>query len=249
MPNSQPYRGGGDADLAAVGSLIADRSRCRILLALADGRCLPASMLATEAGVRASTASSHLGKLVDAGLLITQTRGRYRYYTLAGPHVGHLIETLAGLAPAQPVQSLREGTRAHALRRARTCYDHLAGRLGVQVTEALTARGWLDGLDATRQPTPARSSGTADAVTATVTRQGRRQLTALGVVLPDSDAVRCCVDWTEQRPHLAGPHGRALLDRLFDLDWLRRASTHRAVLVTDTGRRGLHDLLELDAPA
>jgi DNA-binding transcriptional ArsR family regulator len=131
----------GDADLAAIGSLVADRARCRILLALADGRALPASVLASEAGVAASTASSHLGRLVDAGFVTVAARGRYRYYRLAGPEVAALIEDVGRLAPSEPVRSLRQGTRAHALRRARTCYDHLAGRLGVAVTEGLVRCG------------------------------------------------------------------------------------------------------------
>src|SRR5436309_11961186 len=112
----------GDTDLAALGAVLAERARSRILLALGDGRALPASVLASEAGVAASTASGHLARLVDAGLLAVEPDGRHRYYRLAGPEVGRLIETLARVAPAAPVRSLREGTRAHALRRARTCY-------------------------------------------------------------------------------------------------------------------------------
>ena len=135
--------GRGDADLAALGAVLADRARVRILLALGDGRALAASVLAAEAGVSTSTASSHLARLVDAGLLVVTARGRYRYYRLAGPSVGELIETLARLCPTAPVRSLREGTRAHAVRRARTCYDHLAGRLGVDLTAALISSGLL----------------------------------------------------------------------------------------------------------
>jgi DNA-binding transcriptional ArsR family regulator len=121
----------GDADLAALGAVLGDRARARILLALGDGRALAASVLASEAGVAASTASAHLARLVDAGLLAVTVQGRHRYYRLAGPQVAELIEVLARVAPAAPVRSLREGTRAQALRAARTCYDHLAGRLGV----------------------------------------------------------------------------------------------------------------------
>lgn len=249
MSNGQDPGRTGDADLAFVGSLLADRSRCRILAALADGRCLPASMLAAEAGVRASTASSHLSKLVEAGLLTTQTRGRYRYYSLSGPSVGELIETMARFAPGQQIRSLRDGTRARSLRRARTCYDHLAGSLGVAVTDALGARGWLDGLDSRQPPAPTRAAGASDGVAATLTLRGREQLTAIGVVVPNRDTVRCCLDWTEQRPHLAGPHGRALLDRLFELDWVRRAPQHRALLVTKAGRHGLRELFNIDVPA
>ena len=110
--------GGGDVDMAAVGRLLADRGRCRILLALADGRALPASVLASEAGVRASTASEHLRKLTERGLIEVIPTGRYRYYRLRGPDVARLVEVIGRLAPTQPVRSLREGTRAHALRLA-----------------------------------------------------------------------------------------------------------------------------------
>src|SRR5690349_22086118 len=137
----------GDADIAALGSVLGERSRARMLMALGDGRALPATVLAAEAGVAASTASGHLGRLVEAGLLAVTVQGRHRYYRLAGPEVGELIETLARIAPAAPVRSLREGTRAHALRTARTCYDHIAGRLGVELMQALIARGAVSGGD------------------------------------------------------------------------------------------------------
>src|SRR4029079_15741561 len=156
---------GGDADIAAVASLLADPARCTVLLALDDGRALPASVLADEAGISRPTASSHLRKLTDAGLLVVETHGRHRYYRLAGPEVGALVEHLVRLAPSRPVRSLREGTRAARLRSARpwvflreaarsarlrsarTCYDHLAGRLGVQIMGSLLDREVLIGGD------------------------------------------------------------------------------------------------------
>src|SRR5580704_18246610 len=110
----------GDADIAAVGELLANPGRCRMLLALDDGRALPASRLAAEAGVTPATASSHLSKLLAAGLLTVEPNGRHRYYRIAGPRVGQLIEILAQLSPAAPVRSLRQGSRAQALREART---------------------------------------------------------------------------------------------------------------------------------
>src|SRR2546429_4485778 len=127
----------GDADLAAVGRLLAEPARTRMLLALDDGRALPASVLAAEAGVAPSTASEHLATLVEGGLLRVEPQGRHRYYFLRGPEIGALIEAVAAVAPPQRVRSLRPGTRAAALRAARTCYDHLAGRLGVAVFDAL----------------------------------------------------------------------------------------------------------------
>src|SRR4051812_2152057 len=137
----------GDADLAALGAVLGERARARMLLALGDGRALPASLLASEAGAAPSTASVHLARLVDAGLVTVTSQGRHRYYRLAGPHVAELIEVLARLSPTAPVRSLREGTRAQALREARTCYDHLAGRLGVAVMRALIDAGSISGGD------------------------------------------------------------------------------------------------------
>jgi DNA-binding transcriptional ArsR family regulator len=232
----------GDTDLAAVGAVLSDPARCRVLLALGDGRSLCASVLAEEAGVTASTASAHLAKLVDAGLLTVTRRGRFRYFTLAGPQVAELIETVAKLAPAQPVRSLRQGTRAHAVRRARACYDHLAGRLGVSLAEAMLASGMLAGdnsvdFDSTSDSRPVGSVRDGDGLT--LTAPGRDALIELGVAVPKSDHVRCCIDWTEQRHHVSGAHGRAMLSRFIDLGWLRRATAGRAVYVTDSGATGL----------
>jgi DNA-binding transcriptional ArsR family regulator len=146
-------RMGGDTDIAAVGALVADPGRSQILLALDDGRALPAGRLALEAGVSAVAASSHLAKLTDAGLLTVEPHGRFRYDRLAGPEVGALIEALQRVAPRQPIRSLRQGTRAKALRDARTCYDHLAGRLGVAVMSTAGVHGLREtfDLDLTRQ--------------------------------------------------------------------------------------------------
>lgn len=154
----------GDADLASVGALLAEPARAKVLLALSDGRSLPASMLAAEAGVAASTASHHLARLVDGGLIDVSARGRHRYYALAGLHVAELLEAAARVAPPQPITSLREGTRAHALRYARRCYDHLAGRLGVAVAESLEREGFVVGTDAAYTVTDAgsRSSPSSD---------------------------------------------------------------------------------------
>src|SRR5438128_10800351 len=123
----------GDADLAAVGTLLAEPARVRMLAALGDGRALPASALAAEARVAPSTASGHLAKLVAGGLLAVESRGRRRYFTLHGPEVAEVLEAIARIAPREPVRSLGQATRAEALRVARTCYDHLPGRLGAAV--------------------------------------------------------------------------------------------------------------------
>ena len=236
----------GDADIAALGAVFAEPARARILLALGDGRALAASVLAGEAGVAASTASGHLGKLVDAGLLEVLPQGRHRYYRLAGPHVGELLEALARVAPAGPVRSLRQGTQAEALRTARTCYDHLAGRLGVAVFGALLDAGHVTGGDGTHDPVAAhedRLSAPGRDLDYRLTPSGRAKLTDLGVELPESDALRYCVDWSEQRHHMSGATGRALAARLLELRWIRRADRGRAVFVTDLGRRELRNVL------
>jgi DNA-binding transcriptional ArsR family regulator len=239
----------GDADIASVAALLADPRRCKVLFALDDGRALPASVLASEAGIAASTASGHLAKLVDGGLLAVTVHGRNRYYRLAGPHVGALLETLAAVAPPAPVRSLRESTRAHALRAARSCYDHLAGRLGVEVTDALVREGVLHVAgDPGAEPDPPVGHGRE--LTVTVTDKGREWLSDFALPDPRAAAsgrgVRYCVDWSEQRPHVAGWFGRGLLTRLVDLDWVRRAERGRALRVTPAGRAGLRDRLGLD---
>jgi DNA-binding MarR family transcriptional regulator len=212
-----------------------------MLLALGDGRALAASVLANEAGVAASTASGHLSRLVDARLVDVLPQGRHRYYRLAGPQVGELLEVLARLAPAGPVRSLRQGTQAEALRTARTCYDHLAGRLGVAIFGALLDAGHVVGGDGRHDPARAvhdRLSARGRDVDYRLTPSGREALARLGVE-PETDGVRYCVDWSEQRHHLSGAVGRAVAARLLELRWIRRADSGRAVFVTDLGRREL----------
>jgi DNA-binding transcriptional ArsR family regulator len=242
----------GDTDLAAVGTVIAEPARAKVLLALADGRSLAASVLAVEASVAPSTASHHLAKLVDAGLIIATPRGRHRYFTLAGPRVAELIEAVARIAPAQPITSLRQGTRAHAVRYARRCYDHLAGRLGVAVTDALRGHGVLagrDGLVDHDHVTAQRPAGdVGDPIGYTVTEHGATTLAELGVYAQPGDLVRCCLDWTEQRDHIAGPLGRGLLSRLLDLGWLTLDPATRAVRLTHAGRIHLPDHLGVQLP-
>jgi DNA-binding transcriptional ArsR family regulator len=241
----------GDVDIAALASLLADPTRCKVLLALDDGRALPASVLADEAGIGRPTASSHLGKLTDAGLLTVETHGRHRYYRLAGPEVGELLEQLARLAPPTPVRSLREGTKAARLRSARTCYDHVAGRLGVQVMGSMLDRDVLVGGDGRYDPDrdghDALSSPGHD-IRYELTDTGRHFLTGVGIELPTGrrPLVRYCVDWTEQRHHLSGGLGRAVFDRFLNAGWVKRVPRERALTVTDAGRAALADTFGID---
>lgn len=223
----------GDTDLTVVGALLAEPARAKVLLALADGRSLAASVLAAEAGVAASTASYHLARLVDAGLITAAARGRHRYFTLGGPRVAELIEAVARVAPPQQITSLRQGTRAHAVRYARRCYDHLAGRLGVAVADALQEQGVLVVRD---------GSGY------TVTEHGADTFAELGIEARCGDVARRCLDWTEQRHHIAGTLGRALMTRLLDGGWLSRDSSTRAVRLTDAGRANLPQRLGVRLP-
>jgi DNA-binding transcriptional ArsR family regulator len=245
----------GDADLAAVASAVADRRRAAILLALLDGRALPATVLATEAGVAPSTASEHLSRLLDAGLVAVEVSGRHRYYRLAGREVAAMLESVARLAPAMQVRSLRQGSRAAAMRSARLCYDHLAGRLGVALMAALLEGGVIAGGDGSHAPHHEdRLAAPGREIDYQLTDDGRQRLRDLGVdlaVRTRRPLVRYCVDWSEQRHHLAGALGAAIAARMLDLDWVRRMRGTRALKLTDAGRHGLrHELgVELEAQA
>jgi DNA-binding transcriptional ArsR family regulator len=238
----------GDADIASIGALVADPGRARILLALGDGRALAASVLADEAGVAASTASAHLSRLVKGGMLRVERHGRHRYFRLAGPEVGDLIEALARISPPAPVRSLKQGSGAHAVRFARTCYDHLAGVLGTQLMHALLEREVLTGGNGVFDPGSAR----ADRLSAPgydfdyrLTPAGVSELKAFGIdfdaLPPRRPLIRYCVDWSEQRHHLAGSLGAAIATRMLDLGWVRRASRSRAVHLSDAGYAGLRE--------
>lgn len=237
----------GDADIAKVGALFADPARSRILLALGDGRALPASVLSDEAGVAPSTASAHLSKLLDGGLLKVEPHGRHRYFRLAGPEIGELMEALARVSPAAPVRSLRQGTKANAVRYARTCYDHLAGVLGTGLMQAMLDRGLLAGGDGTFDPERAhqdRLSAPGFDLDYRLTERGVSELDAFGIDLEALRArrrplIRYCVDWSEQRHHLAGALGAAIAARMLELGWIVRAHRGRAVHVTATGAHGL----------
>ncbi len=247
----------GDADIASIGALIADPGRARILLALGDGRALPASVLADEAGVAASTASAHLGKLVKGGMLRVERHGRHRYFRVSGPEVGELIEALARISPPAQVRSLKQGSKAQAVRFARTCYDHLAGILGTQLMEAMLENELLTGGDGVFDPDAARDDRLAAPgfdLDYRLTTSGVRELKSFGIdfdaLPPRRPLIRYCVDWSEQRHHLAGSLGAAMATRMIDLGWVRKADRSRAVHVSDIGYDGLreHFGVELATP-
>ena len=214
-----------DAEISTPAALIGDPTRAAFLTALCNGRALPASELAQRAGVSASTASVQLAKLVEGGLLETERNGRHRYYRLADPSIASAIESLAVIAPRRPASSLKQARVGSELQAARTCYDHLAGALGVALFEALQRQRLL---------TPELE----------VASRGAKRFRELGIALDElagqrRPLARRCLDWTERRHHLAGSLGAALADRCFELGWLERLPSNRAVRVTDKGRRGL----------
>ncbi len=250
MPDPHPLKH--QTDIARAAALIADPSRAVMLKCLADGRALPASALAAEAAVSAATASVHLAKLVEGGFVTVAQRGRHRYYRLAGPDIGAALEVLALVAPPLPITSLKESNRTNALYRSRTCYDHLAGQLGVALLQALLDRGVLTGHDGVHRPDEAvrdRLSSYGHDFRYELTDSGRNQLRELGIdtdrLPPRRPAIRYCVDWSEHRHHLAGGLGAVLTARLFDLDWVRWGVGPRLVHLTEQGTAGLERSLGL----
>jgi DNA-binding transcriptional ArsR family regulator len=213
-------------NIARVAALIGDPARAEILTALVAGRALTATELASVAGVTKQTVSAHLAKLVDARLLAVQAQGRHRYFRLAGRDVARLLESLMGVAFRTGAVRLVTGPREPALRKARVCYDHLAGELGVLAYDGLVARGWL----VDRAGSVFLSNAGADGLAAfgvdpALAARERRTF------------CRPCLDWGERRHHLGGALGTALLDRLYALRWARRAADSRLVVFTPRGEQ------------
>lgn len=211
-------------DIAATAALIGDPARANILTALMSGKALTASELAGEAGVRLPTASSHLRKLEDGGLISCRKSGRHRYYSLTGDEVAKVLEALMGLAAGSGHLRTRTGPKDAALRRARVCYNHLAGEMGVQMFRSMQAQGHL------------RREGDQ----LLLTGSGRAFVSGLGIdlaSLPRSKAPLCreCLDWSARRSHLAGQLGRALLAQFIANGWARREEGSRAVSFTPKG--------------
>ncbi|MGO4616868.1 ArsR/SmtB family transcription factor [Nocardia sp. 2YAB30] len=232
-----PTRG---AELAGLATLLADRTRADMCLALIDGQAWTAGELARHAGVAPSTATEHLDRLLDGGLLIERRQGRHRYVQLAGPHVAELLETMVAHLgpPGAAVTGLRTVSVAAALARGRTCYDHLAGRLGVAVTGAMIARGLLDD-----------DGGFVLTATGLAWLTGPIGVDPAALRATRRPVVRPCLDWTERRTHLGGSAGAQLCRRLRDLAWITRVGTGRAVRVTPEGEAGLADALGIDPAA
>lgn len=217
-------------DIASVASLIGDRARATMLMCLMAGRSHTATELARAANVTKQTASSHLSKLVDAHLLAVESIGRHRYFRLADHDVGTVIEHLTGLAERTGARQIDSGPKDPAMRKARVCYDHLAGELGVLVFDSLTQQGCLRAGD----------EGL------TLTSEGERFCGSIGIDLAAMERRRrplClpCLDWSVRRHHLAGALGGALLSRFFALGWAHPKKGTRIVLFSAVGERSLRN--------
>jgi DNA-binding transcriptional ArsR family regulator len=226
-------------DFADTAALLSDPGRAAILIALMDGKALPAGQLAMIANVAPQTASSHLTKLVDGRLLAVEQQGRHRYYRLANNEVAHAVEALMAVAPRPKQLSQKAAFGCHpdnSLVYARTCYSHLAGRLAVAIAETLLQRELL-----VRQEPKLFA----------LTQRGREWFAQLGIETVDREIndprfATCCLDWTERRHHIAGHLGSAMLARLRELKWIAPVRGSRAVRVTLEGERKLWELLRVN---
>lgn len=222
--------------IAEIAALVGDPARATMVSALLDGRALTASELAFAARITPQTASTHLAKLTEAGLLSVVRLGRHRSFRLASPTVADMIDGIVAVALEKRPRYRPLSRQARALSAARICYDHLAGRLSVDLTESFVTREYV-----------VLDDGAAEFTTA-----GTRFLTGFGIELPTLRSTRrhfcrLCLDWTERRPHIAGAVGAAITKRYFDLGWMERMKGSHAVVVTPLGRRGFQKTFGIDA--
>ena len=223
-----------DVRIAEVAALVGDPARANILAALMGGQALTAGELVQAAGVSPQTTSGHLGKLTDGRLIARIKQGRHRYYRIATPRVAEMLEGIMAVIADSPPRHRPASKLDDAMRNARTCYDHFAGKLGVGITDALCVRGHLVLTDEGGE----------------ITDNGVTFLQEFGVDLAAARSrrrifCRPCLDWTERRPHLGGTVGAVLAQRCFDLKWLQRMRVSRALIITPAGRRGLNDTFGL----
>jgi DNA-binding transcriptional ArsR family regulator len=216
--------------IAEIAALVGDPARASMASALLDGGALTASELAVAARITPQTASTHLAKLTEAGLLSAVRNGRHRYFRLASPTVADMIDGIVAVALERRPRYRPLSQQARALSAARICYDHLAGRLSVDLTDAFIARKYV----------------VLDGEAAEITTAGTRFLTEFGIELPTLGSTRrhfcrLCLDWTERRPHIAGAVGAAITKRCFDLGWMERMKRSHAVIVTPLGWRGFQE--------
>lgn len=221
-------------DFSYVAKLMADSSRAAMLEALLGLDGLPANELARKADVTLQTASSHLSKMVEGKLIRVEKHGRHRYYSLANTDVARAIETLIVIAPPVRIRSLKDSSRAEKIKIARTCYDHLAGRLGVKLTEAFIVKGYM----------------IEEEDNFSVTEEGETFFRDFGIDLDTlrnkrRHFARKCLDWSERRYHLAGSLGHAVLLKLLELNWIEKLPD-RAVKITIEGKEKLYNILGIE---
>ena len=217
--------------IAEAAALIGDPARANMLVALLGGRAMTATELGLEAHVAPSTASGHLAKLVGGKLVCVTASGRHRYYRLASPHVAQVLEELMSLSSDGPSRHRPKSRCDEAMARARTCYDHLAGKLGVALADSLVSR----------QQIIMNDEG------AVLTEAGRAFLQGLGVSFEPHRRsrralCRTCLDWSERRWHIGGRIGAAIAERCFDLDWTQRQADSRAITISPAGIRAFDEL-------
>jgi DNA-binding transcriptional ArsR family regulator len=223
-----------DARIAEIAALVGDPARTNILAALMGGRALTAGELVHAAGVSPQTTSGHLGKLTNGRLIACVKQGRHRYYRIATPRVAEMLESIMAVVADAPPRYRPRSKLDDAMRDARTCYDHFAGKLGVGITDALCALGHV---------TLSEEGGE-------LSEKGMVFFEKFGIDLAAARSrrrifCRPCLDWTERRPHLGGTVGAVLAQRCFDLKWVQRTQDSRALIVTPAGRRGLTDTFGL----
>lgn len=222
-------------NMAEIASLLGETSRATMLASMMDGRFHTASELAYMAAIKPQTASFHLAKLVEGKLVKVEKQGRHRYFQLADEEIAHLLESFLAISPPPEVRSLKQSSQMKLLQGARTCYDHLAGKLGVQLTESLVNAGYLQ-------------LGEKEFL---ITSKGAHFFTDFGLDLDDLKRKRrsfshACLDWSERRYHLAGSLGQGILTHLLSLGWVTRVPSIRAIKVTEKGRAGFKEVFQLD---
>ena len=219
--------------IAEIAGLVGEPARATMLSALLDGRALTATELAYAARVTPQTASTHLAKLTAAGLLAPLKDGRHRYFRLASPRVVQMLDAIMGVALEHRPRYRPLSRQARELQDARVCYDHLAGRLSVDLAEFFTSRGLIVFEDEAAQ----------------ITLEGLKFLADFGIDLSEGTKrrhlCRACLDWTERRPHIGGVAGAALAKRCFDLGWIERMKNSRAINITDLGKQGFSEIFEI----
>lgn len=222
-------------NMAEIAALLGETSRATILASMMDGRFHTASELAYMAAIKPQTASFHLAKLVEGKLIKVEKQGRHRYFQLAGEDIAHFLESFLAISPPPEVRSLKQSSQIKLLQDARTCYDHLAGKLGVQLTESMLKAGYL----------------TLEGKQFVLTDEGTLFFTTFGIDLTALKRKRrsfshACLDWSERRYHLAGALGCELLNQFFNLGWLLRVPSIRAIKVTEKGKIGFKEVFHLD---